>query len=86
MPQEEVSEFVKALLDQLLTNKGMHRHSQERLEIHGLPPCMCDITIMIKDVKVKDGVLVGVVETKSLGNLIQKSVVQCALQLVAIHT
>ena len=79
-PEVIVAYFVMAILSPLLLRKEIHLGLQETINIPGLPTCKCDIIIF--DV---EGIPIGVIETKAGGKLIQNSVVQCMLQLVAIH-
>ena len=78
--EETVSEFVKALICPLLTSKQMQMQTFKMINIPGLPTSVCDMTIMDTD-----GTPVGAVVITAPGKQIQNSMVQCALQLVAIH-
>ena len=79
-PEVNVTYFVMDILKPLLLRKNMHPSLQETINIDGLPTCKYDIAISDAE-----RVPVGIIETKAPAKLIQNSVVQCMLQLVAIH-
>ena len=79
-PEVTVAYFVMDILKPLLLRKKMHPRLQETINIEGLPTCKYDIAISDAE-----HVPVGIIETKAPVKLIQNSVVQCMLQLVAIH-
>ena len=79
-PEVQVAYFVMDILRPLLLRKKMHLRLQETINIPGLPTCRYDIAISDAE-----HVPIGIIETKAPAKLIQNSVVQCMLQLVAIH-